>query len=147
MKIIRFTDKNGVNQISYGKLDDTKIFKLLNSPYDEILEFSEQSLELPNVEILPPVSPQKIICIATNYSGSTGVDNKMAEPVIFLKGTNTITLGKEVVHLPFPLNCWGESELGFVIKKTIKDIGTEEFDSSIYILGFLPCNDVSCSNI
>ena len=147
MKIIRFTEKNGFNQISYGKLDDTKIFKLLNSPYDEIFEFSEQSLELPNVEILPPVSPQKIICIATNYSGSIGVDNKMVEPVIFLKGTNTIASRKEVIHLPFPLNCWGESELGFVVKKTIKDIGTEEFDSSSYILGFLPCNDVSCSNI
>jgi 2-keto-4-pentenoate hydratase/2-oxohepta-3-ene-1,7-dioic acid hydratase in catechol pathway len=71
----------------------------------------------------------------------------MVEPVIFLKGANTITSGKEVVHLPFPLNCWGESELGFVVKKTIKDMGNEEFDSSSYILGFLPCNDVSCSNI
>ena len=126
MKIIRFTEKNCFNQISYGRLDDKKIFKLLNSPYDEMLEFSEQSLGLSTVELLTPVSPQKIICIATNYSGSTGVDHKMVEPVIFLKGNNTITSGKEVVHLPFQLNCWGESELGFVVKKTIKDIGYKE---------------------
>ena len=66
MKIIRFTEKNVFHQIAYGKLDGKKVFKLLNSPYDEILEFSELSLELSNVKILPPVSPQKIICIATN---------------------------------------------------------------------------------
>jgi 2-keto-4-pentenoate hydratase/2-oxohepta-3-ene-1,7-dioic acid hydratase in catechol pathway len=147
MKIIRFADKNILNPTFYGRLDDKKIFKLLNSPFDELLKFDEDSLDLNDVKLLPPVSPSKIICIATNYLGSTGVDSKMEEPVIFLKGSNAIISGNEVVHLPFKLNCWGESELGFVIKRTIKDIGSEEFDSSTYILGFLPCNDVSCSNI
>tara|TARA_B100000902_G_scaffold399813_1_gene472713 strand:- start:7862 stop:8635 length:774 start_codon:yes stop_codon:yes gene_type:complete len=147
MKIIRFIEKNDPYLVCYGRLEKNKIYTVLNTPFEEIIEFSKEFIDLSCVKILPPISPQKIICIATNFSGTTGVDHLMKEPVIFLKGSNTITLGEEAIHLPFKLNSWGESELGFVIKKSIKNLETIEFDSSNYILGFLPCNDVSCSNI
>lgn len=147
MKIIRFAEKNNPNQIFYGKLENDGVSKVLNSPFEDEISISELRIGVEEVNIFPPVSPEKIICIATNFSGATGVDDQMEEPVIFLKGANAITSHLNAVHLPFDLKCWGESELGFVIKRSAKDIPNEEFDISRYILGFLPCNDVSCENI
>ena len=49
MKIIRFADKNVLNTTFYGRLDNKKIFKLLNSPFDEKHKFDEESLDLNDV--------------------------------------------------------------------------------------------------
>ncbi len=146
MKIIRYQEDD-VSKINYGKLENDKVYKILNSPFENEIEISNIPLNLSQTKILSPVSPGKIICIATNFFGATGVDNHMIEPMVFLKGKNTITHNGNSVHLPFNLKCWGESELGFVIKKKIKNQEKEKSDTTNLILGFLPCNDVSCENI
>ena len=51
MKIIRFAYKNVLNSTFYGRLDGKKIFKLLNSPFDETLKFDEESLDFHDVKI------------------------------------------------------------------------------------------------
>ena len=147
MKLIRFEEKNNPEKICYGKLEGEKFHQITSSPYADKIELIDKPRDLKEVRILPPVSPRNIICIATNFSGATGVSNEMLEPVIFLKGCNTITSNGSSIHLPVNLKCWGESELGFVIKKTIKSQKKEEPNVSDSILGFLPCNDVSCDNI
>ena len=124
MKIIRYQEDDA-SKINYGKLESEKVYKILNSPFENEIEISNIPLKLSKTKILSPVSPGKIICIATNFVRATGVDSHMIEPMVFLKGQNTITQNGNSVHLPFNLKCWGESELGFVIKKTIKrDLNT-----------------------
>lgn len=147
MKIVRFSKKDNLKFYLFGILEDGFVREILNSPYHELIKYGDDLHRLEDICLLPPVHPQKIVCIATNYLGVSGVKEDMEEPVIFLKGLNAIAKPNDSIHLPFKLNSWGESELGFVIKKSIKNYKKEKNNLSDYILGYLPCNDVSCQNI
>jgi len=89
--------------------------------------------------------PSKIIGIAVNYEGATGLDDTMSEPLIFLKGSNTFLNNNEKIKIPFNLPCWGEVELGVVISKKAKNISIDEVES--YILGYTIVNDITIKNI
>ena len=69
----------------------------------------------------------------------------MMEPLVFLKSPNSICSNNSKIRLPFKSNTWGESELGFIIKKKIKEKISIK-NAKKYIFGYLPVNDVSCDN-
>tara|TARA_Y100000590_G_scaffold20022_2_gene23395 strand:- start:6132 stop:6902 length:771 start_codon:yes stop_codon:yes gene_type:complete len=146
MKLIRY--KNLINKsISNGILEVDKIFPLLNDPFSKNLQINyDEAIPFDSRLIEAPCLPTKIIALAINYKGSTGITSSMSEPLVFLKSTNAVSSFNQPVRLPFTSNTWGEAELGVVIGKTTSS-KIPISDVKSYILGYLAANDVSCDNV
>ena len=146
MKIIRYTENNIVK---YGELideDELSLFEIFSDPYtNSILKKDNKQTKISKNQLLIPCSPSKIICFAINYQGITNFNNKMLEPIVFLKAYNSICLNNSNVKLKFEQNTWGESEIGVVIKKKSKNVPLESYHE--YIHGYISANDISSSNI
>ena len=144
MKIVRYINEN--NEINYGSVEDNFIIPFSGSPFaDKQILMYNNRLRYDSSILLSPCTPTKIIALAINYEGATGQTINMLEPLVFLKGTNCISNCNDSVKIAFPSETWGESELGVVIKKEMKNISI--VDVGQYILGYCPVNDVSCENI
>ena len=141
MKIYKFKNKDK-NQVFYGIIKKNKIFKIKNSIYSRNIEVDYSKFFLKNnFNKLLPINPKVILGIAENYN-----KNSKIEPIIFLKGFNTITNNKNKIEIKFKdKNNWGESELGIVIRKNTRNLNSNNVQD--HILGYLPVNDVTVENI
>lgn len=146
MKIVRYKDGK-LKRLNYGVLKKEFIHPLIGTPFDKPIKYDESRNPLRYKEsiLVAPCEPTKVVALAINYKGATGHTDDMTEPLVFIKGSNTITGPNAKVKLPFKSNTWGESELAVVIRKTAKNIRFNEV--SKYIFGFVPANDVSCDNV
>lgn len=98
-----------------------------------------------NVEIHPPCSPGKIVCVAVNHPGIEGYREDMMEPLVFLKAPSSVVSDGAVVSNPFMNHrWWGEAEFGVVVSKRIKNVSVDEVAESV--LGFTIGNDVTVEN-
>ena len=133
MKIVRYLAEHGAP--SWGCVIDQQIRELIGDPISEC-EVSRNVRSLSGVRLLAPCQPRKIIAMAINYPGATGLTDEMTEPLVFLKaGTSVCGPADDIVN-PFPkTNVWGESELAIVIGRDQK------------IFGYTAANDVSADNI
>lgn len=147
MKLLRYS-KLGI--IQYGKLlHEDKIFPLKSrSLFCDDLIFSDHSVKLADVEILPPVVPTKIVAVGLNYKDHAGeLDFKTPDfPVLFLKPPSSILAhNKEIIHPSIAQQVDFEAELAFVIKKECHNI---KRDSAMnHILGFTCFNDVTARDL
>lgn len=134
------------NTPEYGVLNDNRFWTIQgNNPYQN-LELTGESYPLQNSLLLSPCTPNKIVGIALNFSGIEGYNPEMSEPIVFLKGSNSVTGPNSRVEVPFPeLKVWGEAELAIVIKKKTSKISYESVEE--HVLGFTIANDVTVSNI
>ncbi len=115
---------------------------------EEFLKDNKESLkEVPeNVRWGSPVSrPWKVICIGLNYSDHA-IESGMpipAEPIVFMKTTNTVIGPYDNVHIPrgSQKTDW-EVELGIVIGKNARYLGSKE-EAEKYIAGYCISHDVS----
>ncbi len=145
MKIVRFKDIE-LGMCAYGVIKEGLIHRLKQSPFDQLeIDRSKTPISYDESLLCPPCEPSKIVALAINYKGATGHSGKMTEPLVFLKGTNSVVGPNQKVRLPFDSNTWGEAELGVVIGKTGYNI--ERSEAGDYILGYISANDVSCDNI
>ncbi len=110
-----------------------------------------EGLEFRCVKFLPPVKPEKIICVGLNYIDHAK-ELKMEipdEPVIFLKPPSSlIGDGDSIVipDLPDGLNRVDyEGELAIVISKKCRSISRENFEE--FVLGYTCFNDVTARDI
>jgi 2-keto-4-pentenoate hydratase/2-oxohepta-3-ene-1,7-dioic acid hydratase in catechol pathway len=145
MKIIRYKYKE---KVYYGTTIKDEVYVFEDFPFliqedDLCNNIKATGLDLHDIELLPPVVPQKIIAVAENYVKSSS-EKVSLEPIVFLKAPNALTLSKKV-FLPFDLKTWGESELAFVISKDASKISIE--DAGDHIFGYLAANDVTSTNI
>ena len=123
MKIVRFLSDN--SEPKYGLVRDDLIYSLIGSITGS---FSEGELvgPLKLYKLLAPCEPTKVICAAVNFPGTSHFDTNMEEPLFFVKPKSSVTGTDTEVKNPFPgKRWWGEAELGFVIKKQMKNISEE----------------------
>ena len=146
MKLVRFINLKD-NKIYYGDIKKNYILSFADNPFKDNFNISNNiKVKLENCKLLSPCNPSKIIGIAINYSGSSGITKEMKEPLFFLKSSNAISLNNETVKIYNNFDTWGESELAFVVKKkTNKTINNKNVKN--YILGYLPATDITSSNI
>jgi len=146
MKIVRFK-KSGEKIFKYGSLENEFIYQLEVGPFESGLRKIGRSspIKIDDVILGSPCEPTKIVALAINYKGATGESKNMSEPLVFIKGSNSVTESNAIVKLPFNLDTWGEAELGIVILKKAKNVPYGEVSG--YILGYVPANDISCKNI
>src|SRR6266566_9825703 len=108
-----------------------------------------EPVPLSDLNLLPPVTPSKILCVGRNYRDHAAeLGNEVPkEPLLFLKPPSALLAPKGVVRLPaISTRVDYEGELGIVIARRCHKIGPDE-DVRPYIRGYVCVNDVTARDI
>ena len=144
MKFVRYQEKSS-RHISYGYITESKIQPIQGNPFGEYT-LNDAPLPIDQARLLSPVEPSKVVALAANYAGATGVTDEMAEQVVFVKPPTSVVGPYDDVVSPFKnVNIWGEAELGIVINRRIKDVSLDEAKTAIG--GYVCANDVTADNV
>src|SRR5512143_2089546 len=127
MRIVRFEQKG---RSAYGILEGERISVLWRTPYESLSETTGEVLSLPEVTLLAPCEPTKIVAIGLNYREHAAEFNNPIpeEPLIFLK-PNTAVIGPddEIVYPDMTRRVDYEAELAVVIGKTARHVAEADF--------------------
>ncbi|MFC6753028.1 fumarylacetoacetate hydrolase family protein [Halorubrum tibetense] len=104
----------------------------------------EYALDHPEIDVLPPVEPTKIVCVGRNYAEHAAeFDNEIPDrPLLFLKAPNALASHGSTVTLPGGKDRldW-EAELAVVIGEACTDV--DAADAMDVVAGFTCMNDLS----
>lgn len=112
-----------------------------------VLDF--EPMPLGSAELLPPVTPSKIVCVGRNYRDhAQELGNEVPqEPLLFFKPTSSLLGHKGTVHMPPQSQRVDfEGELGIVIGKRATKL-TENVDWRSYVRGYTLANDVTARDL
>lgn len=140
MKFCRFKIKDAVK---FGVLEDQKIFLYENA------SVTDQSFELEEVELLPPVVPSKIVCIGRNYAAHAAeLGNELPkEPLIFLKAPSAIVRDGDPIILPAQSEqVEHEGELAAVIGRKCQKLSDSDNPMN-FVAGYVCLNDVTARDL
>ncbi len=102
----------------------------------------------PDVKLLPPVSPSKIVCVGRNYAAhAKELGNDIpTEPLIFLKPPSSlIAHGDAIVYPALSTSVHFEGEIGVVIGRRARNVkAAQAFD---YVRGYTIVNDVTARDL
>lgn len=104
---------------------------------------------LSELDLLPPVTPSKIVCVGRNYrEHAAELGNEVPkEPLLFLKPPSSLLASGGTIRMPaLSLRVDYEGELGIVIGRRCHNIGPDE-DVRPYIRGYVCVNDVTARDI
>ncbi|WP_209617258.1 fumarylacetoacetate hydrolase family protein [Methanolobus bombayensis] len=127
------------NNIFYGEVEDNKVTSM---------EGSFMECELSDVEILPPSTPSKVVCVGLNYhdhAKELGL-SVPEEPILFIKPPSSV-IGQhgKILYPRISKRVDYEAELAIVIGKRCKSIKYERaYD---VIAGFTCFNDVTARDL
>lgn len=144
MKIIRFQYKN---KYQYGWVNNEEVGLIEGDLFSEFRRL-ETELQFDRVNLMTPVAPGKIICVARNYEEHAREHQVETPeyPMIFLKPPSAIISNGEAILIPpQSQQVEHEAELAVVIGKTGKWI--EAVDVSNHILGYTIANDVTARDL
>lgn len=152
MKFVRFK-KDGVKNT--GVLEDDSITELSCSMKKAIdaqsigkFVLEKCTYDLKEVEILPPVSPTKVVCVGLNYVDHARELNMEIpeEPVIFIKpSTGVIGPLDSIIYPSSSKQVDYEAELALTISTKAHNIKKEDADQ--YIGGYTVLNDVTARDL
>jgi len=146
MRIVRFELQG---RTGYGIIEGEKISVLWGAPYDGgLAKTTGEVLSLPEVTLLAPCEPSKIVAVGINYrdhSAETGYAVP-PEPLLFMKpSTAVIGPDAEIVYPEMSQRVDYEAELAVVIGKTAHHVREQDFRE--YVLGYTCCNDVTARDL
>jgi len=102
----------------------------------------------PDVKLLPPVSPSKIVCVGRNYAAhAKELGNDIpTEPLIFMKPPSSlIASGDAIVYPSISQRVDFEGEIGVVIGRRARNVkAAQAFD---YVRGYTIVNDVTARDL
>ena len=106
-------------------------------------------MPLSSAQLLPPVTPSKIICVGKNYRAHVremGGGEMPAEPLIFFKPPSSLLAPEGVVKLPrISTHVDYEGEVALVIGRRASKIKREQWRD--YVRGCSLANDVSARDL
>jgi 2-keto-4-pentenoate hydratase/2-oxohepta-3-ene-1,7-dioic acid hydratase in catechol pathway len=146
MRIARF-QSGDQNQPAWGWIDGEKIGLLEGSPF-EAFRRAKADMDLGRVKLLPPATPEKIVCVGRNYAAHAAEHGGQVPevPLIFLKPPSALIAPGETVLLPPQSErVEHEGELAVVIGMTGRWIPPEH--AADYILGYTIANDISARDL
>ncbi len=133
--------------LAYGRfVAHGEIFEGYFEIENGIIDF--EGLRFENVRFLPPVKPEKIICIGLNYMDHAKELNMELpeEPIIFLKPPSAVIGHEDFIELPKQSKRVDyEGELAVIIAKRCKNVSRE--DALEYVLGYTCFNDVTARDL
>jgi 2-keto-4-pentenoate hydratase/2-oxohepta-3-ene-1,7-dioic acid hydratase in catechol pathway len=144
MKLARYLLEG---HIRFGALEGEKLHELERTPFLGI-ERQGRSCGLEEVELLPPVFPQKILAVGLNYrdhAAEFGLDLP-EEPVLFMKPPSALLAhGGEIAYPSMSERVDYEGELVLVCGRECRDVSVGEAAS--YVLGYTCGNDVTARDL
>ena len=143
---VRFRSADG--RIGFGTVDRDQILEYAGDMYGTRAP-TGNVLALPEVTLLRPCSPSKIIALWNNFHALAAKLGKTAPkyPLFLLKPASCSIGPGEVIRRPaaYTGKIVYEGELGIVIGKTCKDVTVA--DAPAYILGYTCVNDVTAGEL
>lgn len=160
MKYCRFQFDN---QIHYGAVEDRGgepwIVDLASAPEEDLAfrlahgratswSLSFEPMPLSAAELLPPVTPSKIVCVGRNYRDHVKEmgSELPAEPLLFFKPPSSLLPPGGVIRMPAAsARVDYEGELALVIGRRVRNLKQEEWPSAIR--GLTLANDVTARDL
>jgi 2-keto-4-pentenoate hydratase/2-oxohepta-3-ene-1,7-dioic acid hydratase in catechol pathway len=124
------------------------VIEILGQPWEQWMR-SAHSARLPDVRLLAPVEPSKIVCVGRNYAAHAAeLGNEVPkEPLIFLKPSSSIIGPEEPIVLTrFSQQVEHEGELALVIGRRCSHLRDSD-DALSYLVGYTCLNDVTARDI
>ncbi|HLD47957.1 MAG TPA: Rv2993c-like domain-containing protein, partial [Desulfobaccales bacterium] len=99
MRIVRFELQG---RSGYGILEGEKISVLWGTPYDGLGNVSGEGMSLPEVTLLAPCEPTKIVALGLNYRDHAAEFGRPIpdEPLIFMKPSTAVIGPDEDIIYP-----------------------------------------------
>lgn len=150
MRIARFASPTG--GVSFGvvegepgaPLDALTVATIAEHPFAPV-SFTGERWALPDVRLLAPVLPSKIVCVGKNYADHVtemGGDTPPERPVLFLKPNTTVVGPGDAIRLPADSTRVDfEGELAAVVGGVVKGVPREKALDAL--LGYTCANDVT----
>ena len=141
MKLIRFEIEGSQ---FYGEISNKFVYQWSDAPWINGKKLPKK-YSLEDVKIIAPCEPGKVIGVAVNYPGATGLSSANRRPLVFIKPSSSVIGPNENIRPPNGIDkIWGEGELGIVIGKKLSKANSDEAMEGIF--GYTIGNDVSCEN-
>lgn len=129
----------------FGNLEEERVVLWTRAPWDGGVATS-RAVKLDDVRLLAPCKPRKVLGMAINFPGATGLAEGAQEPLVFFKNGNSIIGPKDTIISPFKnVRVWGECELGIVIGNLLTRCTIDEARAAVF--GYVIGNDVTADNI
>jgi len=133
--------------IRYGVVEGEAVHELLLTPFSG-LERQGRSYGLDDVELLPPVYPQKIIAVGLNYrdhAEELGLPIP-EEPMLFMKPPSSLLPhGGSIIYPPSSERVDYEAELAVICRAECRRVSPRE--AAAHILGYTCANDVTARDL
>jgi 2-keto-4-pentenoate hydratase/2-oxohepta-3-ene-1,7-dioic acid hydratase in catechol pathway len=145
MRIVRFALQG---RTGYGILEGEKISVLWSTPYDGLGNTTGEIVSLPEVKLLAPCEPSKIVALGLNYRDHAVEFGHPIpdEPLIFLKpSTSVIGPDEDIFYPAMTRRVDYEVELAVVMGRTCHHVRAEDFRD--YVLGYTVFNDVTARDL
>lgn len=147
MRIARIAQPDGFAFVAIeGDGTDPAGLRALEIAGNQVAEpqFTGRSWPLPDVRLLAPILPSKVVCVGRNYADHAKEmgGEAPADPVIFLKPSTSIIGPNTAIELPRSSNRVDyEGELAVVVGVPCRDVPAER--ALTVILGYTVANDVT----
>jgi 2-keto-4-pentenoate hydratase/2-oxohepta-3-ene-1,7-dioic acid hydratase in catechol pathway len=145
MRIVRF---QRAGRTGYGILEGEQISVLRGAPYDGWENTTGEVISLPEVKLLAPCEPTKIVALGLNYRDHAAEFGHPLpeEPLLFMKpSTAVVGPDEDIVYPAMSRRVDYEAELAVVIGRTCRHIKAEDFRD--YVLGYTAINDVTARDL
>ncbi len=131
----------------WALLDDEQLFALAGAPYGALQRGAPLG-PLASAELLPPVTPSKILCVGRNYPAHAAEHDAAvpSEPLLFFKPPSALLAPQAAIVLP-PQSARvdHEAELAVVIGRRCRNVRpAEAWDC---VLGVTCANDVTARDL
>jgi 2-keto-4-pentenoate hydratase/2-oxohepta-3-ene-1,7-dioic acid hydratase in catechol pathway len=124
-------------------LDALTVAAIDGHPFGAIT-FTGDRWALPDVRLLSPILPSKVVAVGRNYAEHAREmgGEAPAAPVIFLKPSTSVIGAGDLIRLPADsTRVDHEAELAIVIGRPARDVGRE--NAMTHVLGYTAANDVT----
>src|SRR5689334_19153317 len=98
MKLVRYAGSLGT--AGWGCISGDSVFPVEGDPLD-CPRIGSIGTSLHSVRLLAPCEPRKVIGIAINFRGATGLTDGMSEPLVFLKAGTSVCGAEDDIVCPF----------------------------------------------
>jgi 2-keto-4-pentenoate hydratase/2-oxohepta-3-ene-1,7-dioic acid hydratase in catechol pathway len=145
MRLVRFEMQG---RTGYGILEGEKISVLRDTPYDGLGNTTGEIMSLPEVTLLAPCEPTKIVALGLNYRDhALEIGHPLPEePLLFIKpSTAVIGPDEDIIYPAMSRQVDYEAELAVVIGRTCRHVKPEDFRD--YVLGYTCINDVTARDL
>lgn len=132
----------------YGLIEGEQIREISGPPWNP-WSHSSRIWPAPDVRLLAPVDPGKIVCVGRNYAAHAAeLGNEVPkEPLIFLKPPSAIVgPGEPIVLTPQSQRVEHEGELALIVGRRCSQLKDSD-DALSYLLGYSCLNDVTARDL